>query len=134
MTVPDDLLYTQEHEWVAIDGNSATIGITDHAQHELGDIVYVDFKYGRDTLKPGQQVDQGKSIGSVESVKAVSDIYSPVSGEIVEINQSLADAPEKLNADPHGEAWLVKMRLSHPEEIANLLSAADYQTYIGAEK
>jgi glycine cleavage system H protein len=111
-----------------------TIGITDHAQHELGDIVYVDFKYGRETLKPGQHVDQGKTIGSVESVKAVSDVYSPVSGEIVDLNHALADAPEKLNEDPHGAAWLVKMRLSNPGELANLLSAAEYQTYIGAEK
>ena len=117
-----------------VEGDTGTVGITDHAQHELGDIVYVDFKYGRDTLKAGQQVNQGKSIGSVESVKAVSDIYSPVSGEIVEINHSLAEAPEKLNSDPHGEAWLVKIRLSNPGEMANLLSAADYQTYIGTEK
>ncbi len=94
----------------------------------------MDFKYGRETLKAGQHVDQGKTIGSVESVKAVSDIYSPVSGDVVDLNHALAEAPEKLNADPHGEAWLVKIRLSDPGELANLLSAADYQTYIGAEK
>jgi glycine cleavage system H protein len=117
-----------------VEGDTGTVGITDHAQHELGDIVYVDFKYGRETLKPGQHVDRGKTIGSVESVKAVSDIYSPVSGHVVDLNHTLADAPEKLNDDPHGEAWLVKIRLSNPEELANLLSAADYQTYIGAEK
>jgi len=131
---PENYRYTKEHEWVLVEGDAGTVGITDHAQHELGDIVYVDFKYGRDTLKAGQQVEQGKSIGSVESVKAVSDIYSPVSGEIVGINQSLADTPEKLNADPHGEAWLFKIRLSNPGEIASLLSAADYEAYIGAEK
>jgi glycine cleavage system H protein len=131
---PENYRYTKEHEWVRVEGDQGTIGITDHAQQELGDIVYVDFKYGRDTLKPGQQVEQGRAIGSIESVKAVSDIFSPVSGEVTEINQSLADAPEKLNADPHGEAWLIKIRLSNPGEIANLLSAADYQTYIGAEK
>jgi glycine cleavage system H protein len=133
MIYPEDYRYTKEHEWVHVEGDTGTIGITYHAQHELGDIVYVDFKYGRETLKPGQRVDQGKSIGSVESVKAVSDIYSPVSGEVVELNQTLAETPEKLNEDPHGEAWLVKIRLSDPGQLANLLSAVDYQTYIGAE-
>jgi glycine cleavage system H protein len=131
---PENYRYTKEHEWVHVEGDTGTVGITDHAQQELGDIVYVDFKYGRDTLKIGQQVEQGKTIGSVESVKAVSDIYLPVSGEVVGINDALADKPEKLNEDPHGEAWLVKVRLSNPGEIANLLTAADYQTYIGAEK
>ena len=131
---PENYRYSKEHEWVNVEGDTGTIGITDHAQHELGDIVYVDFKYGRDTLKAGMRVEKGKSIGSVESVKAVSDIYSPVSGEVTELNQSLADAPEKLNADPHGEAWLVKVRLSDAGETADLMSAADYQAYIGAEK
>ena len=110
------------------DGDAGTIGITDHAQQELGDIVYVDLP------KVGTRIDAGKSLGSVESVKAVSDIYAPVSGEITGINESLADAPEKLNTDPHGEAWLVKIRLSNPEEIQHLMSAADYQSYVGAEK
>jgi glycine cleavage system H protein len=131
---PEHYRYTKEHEWVLVEGDAGTIGITDHAQQELGDIVFVDFKYGRETLKPGQQVEQGKTIGSVESVKAVSDIYSPVSGEVIEVNHTLAEAPEKLNQDPHGDAWLVKIRLSQPAEIGNLLSAADYQSYIGAEK
>ncbi len=131
---PEDYRYTKEHEWVRMEGDTGAIGITDHAQQELGDIVYVDFKYGRDPLKAGTHVDQGKTIGSVESVKAVSDIYSPVSGEIVDLNHALAESPEKLNADPHGDAWLVKIRLSAPAELANLLSAAEYQTYIGAEK
>jgi glycine cleavage system H protein len=125
---PDHFRYTKEHEWVLADGDAGTIGITDHAQQELGDIVYVDLP------KVGTRVDAGKSLGSVESVKAVSDIYSPVSGEITEINESLADAPEKLNADPHGDAWLVKIRLSNPEEIQHLMSAVDYQSYVGAEK
>ncbi len=125
---PDTFRYTKEHEWVLVEGDTGTVGITDHAQQELGDIVYVDLP------KVGTKVEQGKSLGSVESVKAVSDIYSPVSGEVVEINTSLADAPEKLNSEPHGAAWLVRMRLSAPDEIKNLLSAADYQTYIGAEK
>jgi glycine cleavage system H protein len=125
---PDNFRYTKEHEWVHADGDAASVGITDHAQQELGDIVYVDLP------KVGTRVEAGKSLGSVESVKAVSDIYSPVSGEITEINETLADAPESLNTDPHGAAWLVKIRLSNPEEIQGLMSAADYQSYIGAEK
>lgn len=123
---PDNLRYTKEHEWVRVEGGTGTIGITDHAQHELGDIVYVDLP------KVGSTIDQGKTIGSVESVKAVSDIYSPVSGEVLEVNEMLAQSPEKLNEDPHGAAWLVKVRLTSPEEIKSLMSAADYQTYIGA--
>ena len=105
---PENFRYTKEHEWVLADGDTGTVGITDHAQEELGDIVYVDLP------KVGSRVEAGKSLGSVESVKAVSDIYSPVSGEITEINEALADAPEKLNRDPHGAAWLVKIRLSNP--------------------
>ena len=131
---PENFRYTKEHEWVLVEWDTGTVGITDHAQAELGDIVYVDFKLGRDTLKPGDRLKQGDSFGSVESVKAVSDIYSPVSGEVSEINQSLHDAPEKLNADPHGAAWLIKVKLSDPQELQNLLSAADYENYIGAEK
>jgi len=125
---PENFRYTKEHEWVLVEGDIGTIGITDHAQEELGDIVYVDLP------KPGAHIEQGKSLGSVESVKAVSDVYSPVSGEVAEINQLLADSPEKLNQDPHGAAWLVKIRLSAPAEAANLMSASDYQSYIGAEK
>src|SRR5690348_14892482 len=128
MTYPNNLRYTKEHEWVRVEGDIAVIGITDHAQEELGDIVYVDLP------KVGARIEQGKSLGSVESVKAVSDIYSPVSGEVTEVNGTLADAPEKLNSDPHGEAWLVKVRLSNPAEAQGLMSAADYQSYIGAEK
>ena len=125
---PKNFRYTREHEWVRVDGNTGTIGITDHAQQELGDIVFVDLP------KTGTRVEQGGTLGSVESVKAVSDLYAPVSGEVIEINQALATAPEKLNADPHGEAWLVKIRLSATKELERLLSAADYQAYIGAEK
>jgi glycine cleavage system H protein len=122
---PENFRYTKEHEWVSMEGDTGTIGITDHAQKELGDIVYVDLP------KIGTVVEQGKTIGSVESVKAVSDIYSPLSGEVVEVNESLSQTPEKLNEDPHGAAWLIKLRLSDPNEINSLLSAADYQTYIG---
>jgi glycine cleavage system H protein len=127
MSYPEDLRYTKEHEWVRVAGDIGTIGITEHAQKELGDIVYVDLP------KVGAHIEQGKSLGSVESVKAVSDIYSPVSGEVTEVNEILAQAPEKLNQDPHGAAWLVKLRLSAPDEAKGLLSAADYQAYVGAE-
>jgi glycine cleavage system H protein len=122
---PDHFHYTREHEWVSVEGDIGTIGITDHAQHELGDIVYVDLPRISDVAA------QGKTIGSVESVKAVSDIYSPVSGEVVEINEILTEKPEKLNEDPHGGAWLVKVRLSAPGEIKGLLTAADYRSYLG---
>jgi glycine cleavage system H protein len=125
---PDQFRYTKEHEWVNTQGDTASVGITDHAQSELGDIVYVDLP------KVGAKVEAGKSLGSVESVKAVSDIYSPISGEVIAVNELLATAPEKLNADPHGEAWLVKVKMSVPAEVGGLMSAADYQAYIGAEK
>ncbi len=126
-TYPEKFVYTKEHEWVDAQGALATVGITDHAQHELGDIVYVDLP------KVGSTVEQGKSLGSVESVKAVSDIYSPVTGEVTEINETLSTAPEKLNEDPHGVAWLVKVKMTAPDEIKSLMNSADYQTYIGAE-
>lgn len=124
----EQLRYTKEHEWVSLEGDIGTVGITDHAQRELGDIVFVELP------KPGALVEQGRTFGSVESVKAVSDIYAPVSGEVVEINEALAEAPEKINEDPHGEAWLVKIRLTAPAEWDGLLSAADYEAYVAAEK
>jgi glycine cleavage system H protein len=125
---PENFRYTKEHEWVLVEGDTGTIGITDHAQEELGDIVYVDLP------KAGARIEQGKSLGSVESVKAVSDIYSPVGGEVADVNHALADKPETLNSDPHGAGWLVKIRLSAPAELDGLMSAADYESYIGAEK
>jgi len=125
---PENYRYTKEHEWVLVEGGTGTVGITDHAQEELGDIVYVDLP------KVGAAIEQGKSLGSVESVKAVSDIYSPVSGEVAEINSTLADKPESLNSDPHGAAWLVKLKLRNPAEAQSLMTAAEYQAYIGAEK
>ncbi len=127
MNYPAEFRYTKEHEWVHVEGAVATIGITDHAQHELGDIVYVDLP------KPGTNAEAGKTFGSVESVKAVSDIYAPVSGEIIEINEGLSSAPEKLNSDPHGAAWLIKVRMTTQDEIKQLMTAADYQQYVGAE-
>ena len=127
MNYPESYRYTKEHEWVSLAGDTATVGITFHAQEELGDIVYVDLP------KPGAQLAKGDSFGSVESVKAVSDIYAPVGGEVLEANELLTSSPEKLNEDPHETAWLIKIRVSDTNEFNNLLSAADYQTYVGAE-
>jgi glycine cleavage system H protein len=127
MNYPANFRYTKEHEWVSLEGDVATVGITDHAQSELGDIVYVDLP------KPGTAVEKGKSFGSVESVKAVSDIYAPVSGEVTEANDSLTSAPEKLNQDPHGAAWLIRVRIASADEFQNLMPASEYQTYVGAE-
>ena len=127
MSYPENYRYTKEHEWVLVEGGAGTIGITDHAQRELGDIVYVDLP------KPGSAVEKGKSFGSVESVKAVSDIYAPVSGEVAEANELLASSPEKLNEDPHNAAWLIRVKVSGDDEFKQLMSAADYQTYVGAE-
>jgi glycine cleavage system H protein len=124
---PTNFRYTKEHEWVNVEGDTGTVGITDHAQKELGDIVYVDLP------KVGATVEKGKTIGSVESVKAVSDIYSPISGEIVAVNDLLTASPEKLNEDPHGVAWMVKIKLNTPAEAADLMSAGDYQKYAGEE-
>ena len=124
MSYPDTYRYTKEHEWVSLEGDTGTVGITVHAQSELGDIVYVDLP------KVGTAVEVGKSFGSVESVKAVSDIYSPVTGEVVEVNGLLAEAPEKLNEDPHGAAWLVKIKLSNPSELDGLLSPSEYLAFI----
>jgi glycine cleavage system H protein len=124
---PQDLRYTKQHQWVRLTENVGVIGITDYAQQELGDIVYVDLP------RVGTKVEQGKTMGSVESVKAVSDIYSPLSGEVMELNDALATAPEKLNESPHGDGWLVKVRLSAPNEIQGLLSAADYEKYVSEE-
>ena len=123
---PDNFRYTTEHEWVLAEGDSGSVGITFHAQHELGDIVYVDLP------KIGAKSEKGVAFGSVESVKAVSEIFAPVSGKIVAVNELLADAPEKLNEDPHGAAWLVKIRMSKPDELAELMTAAQYQDHIGA--
>jgi glycine cleavage system H protein len=125
---PDDMHYTKQHEWVRVSEGAGVVGITDYAQKELGDIVYVDLP------RVGTTLEQGKVMGSVESVKAVSDIYAPVSGEVIEINGALSTAPEKLNESPHGDGWLVKVRLSVPDEIKGLLSAADYQKYVTEEE
>jgi glycine cleavage system H protein len=126
-TYPENFRYTKEHQWVRVEDGIGTVGITFHAQKELGDIVYVDLP------KPGAILEQGRAMGSVESVKAVNDIFAPVSGEVIEVNEALATHPEKLNEDPHGAAWLIKVKMSAPAEIDQLLSAADYESYAGAE-
>src|SRR5580704_18564321 len=126
--VPENLRYTKEHEWLLVEGGIGTVGITDHAQDELGDIVYVDLP------RVGTQLTQASPLGSVESVKAVSEIYSPATGEVTEINPALADAPEKLNEDPYGAGWLVKLKLADPAQTSGLMSAAEYQAFVGAEK
>lgn len=127
MAYPTDRRYTKEHEWIAAAGNSATIGITDYAQHELGDVVFVE------TPKVGTKIETGKQFGTVESVKAVSDIYAPASGEVIEANAELANTPEKINSDPHGTGWLIKVRLANPAELNSLMDAAAYETYIAAQ-
>ena len=125
--VPENLRYTKDHEWIRVEGDIATVGITFHAQEELGDIVFVELP------KVGAKLEQSASFGSVESVKAVSDIYSPAAGEVTETNSTLADAPEKVNADPYGDGWIMKLRLSDPGQVSSLMSAADYTQYVGAE-
>jgi len=126
MSYPADYKYTKEHEWIKVEGGNATIGITDYAQNSLGDIVFVELP------KAGAGLTQGKTFGTVESVKAVSDLYAPASGTVTEVNQQLTDAPEKINTDPHG-AWMIKIKLSNPAEVNSLLSAADYEKFIAEE-
>ncbi len=125
MQFPDELKYSKEHEWLRLEGDIAIIGITEFAQDELGDIVYVE------QPKVGAQVSQNNQFGVVESVKTVSDLYSPVTGEVVEVNDDVASSPEQINKDPYGEGWIIKVRLSDHTELDSLLSSADYQTMIG---
>ena len=126
MNIPSELKYTKDHEWVLIEGDIATIGITDFAQGELGDIVYVEVETVDETL------DAEEIFGTVEAVKTVSDLFLPLSGEIIEFNESLEDEPEKVNSDPYGEGWMIKLKFSDASEIENLLSAEDYEALIGA--
>jgi glycine cleavage system H protein len=121
---PADYRFTKQHEWVKIDGAHGIIGITDYAQQELGDVVFVDMP------KAGTKISAGSSFGTVESVKAVSEIFSPVTGEITETNPLLSDAPEKINSDPHVTAWLVKIKLDDPQEAQALMDAAAYTAYV----
>jgi glycine cleavage system H protein len=124
---PKDYRYTKEHEWIKVDGANGTIGITDYAQHELGDVVFVEMP------KVGAQLKARQSFGTIESVKAVSEIFSPVASEVIETNSALADAPELINKDPHGAAWLIKVRLADPKETAALMDAAAYESYIAGQ-
>lgn len=125
MNVPEDLKYTETHEWIRVGGDTATVGITDHAQHELTDIVYVD------PPKVGAKVSAGQAAAVVESVKAASDIYSPVDGEVTEVNAALADNPSLVNTSPYEDGWLFKVRLSDPSQAGSLKSPADYRAKIG---
>ena len=125
--VPANFRYTEQHEWVLLDGSAATIGITDHAQKELGDIVYLELP------KAGDSVEAGKACGTVESVKAVSEIYSPVSGSVTEVNNDLIAAPEWINQDPHGKAWMIKVSLIAPAPLDRLLTAEQYEEYVRQE-
>ena len=125
---PSDYRYTKEHEWIKVSGNTGTIGITDYAQHELGDVVFVELPAA------GTQITAGKTFGTVESVKAVSEIFAPVSGEVIEANAALSGTPETVNSDPHGAAWLVKVKLSNPAEITGLMDAAAYEAFISEKE
>ena len=125
--VPENLHYSKDHEWVRTEGDIAVIGITDYAQNSLGDVVYVELP------KPGEDFSANESFGSVESVKAVSEMFTPVSGEVVSVNESLNDEPEKVNADPYGDGWMVRIKMSSPGEVDSLLTAAEYEDFTKAE-
>ena len=126
MNVPSDLKYTKDHEWIRIEGDIATVGVTDFAQNELGDIVYVEVETVDETL------DIEEVFGTVEAVKTVSDLFLPLSGEIIEFNESLESEPEKVNSDPYGEGWMIKLKISNPEEVDQLLDEEAYKAIIGA--
>jgi glycine cleavage system H protein len=125
MNIPAELKYTKDHEWVKVDGDVVTIGVTDFAQSELGDIVYVEIE------TEGESLDQEEVFGTVEAVKTVSDLFMPVSGEVIEVNEALEGAPETVNSDPYGDGWMVKIKLSDVSEIDGLLSADQYKDLIG---
>ena len=125
--VPEGLFYSKDHEWLRVEGETGTVGITDHAQHSLGDVVYVELP------KAGENFEAHATFGSVESVKAVSELFLPVAGEVTEVNESLNDEPEKVNNDPYGEGWMLKLKLANRGEVDSLLSAAEYEDYIKSE-
>lgn len=125
MNIPQELKYTKDHEWVKIEGDVATIGVTDFAQGELGDIVYVEVE------TVGESLEREEVFGTVEAVKTVSDLFLPLTGEVIEFNNSLEDSPEKVNSDPYGEGWMIKMKISDESELSGLMSAEDYKELIG---
>lgn len=125
MNFPENLKYTKDHEWILVDGNTGTVGITEHAQGELGDVVFVELP------ATGKSLKQFESFGTIEAVKAVSDLFSPVSGSIVEVNKALANTPELVNKDPYGQGWMVKVTLANPSELSTLLNAAAYKALVG---
>ena len=127
MSYPADLKYTKEHEWIRVDGNTGTIGITDFAQQQLGDVVYVELP------DVGATVTAGQVFGTIESVKAVSELFLPVAGEVLEINAQLADEPAAVNEDPHGDGWLLKLKVASGAELAELMTAADYEKFVEEE-
>jgi glycine cleavage system H protein len=124
--VPEGLYYSKDHEWLRVEGETGTVGITDHAQNSLGDVVYVELP------KAGETFAAHDTFGSVESVKAVSELFLPVAGEVTEVNESLTDEPEKVNTDPYGDGWMLRLKLSNRGEVDSLLSAAEYEDYIGS--
>jgi len=124
---PDDRRYSKDHEWILVDGSRGRIGITDYAQQQLGDVVFVELP------EVGRTVSAGESFGTVESVKAVSELYSPVAGRVAEVNAALNEAPEKINEDPHGEAWMIVLELEDPASVGELMDAAAYQAHVDAE-
>jgi len=124
---PEDLSYTKDHEWVRTKGDEATVGITDHAQNQLGDVVYVELP------KVGDKFEASEPFGSVESVKAVSEIYMPVGGTVIQVNESLNDSPEQVNEDPYGEGWMIRIKIDNPAQVDALLTAVEYEDYIKEE-
>src|SRR6267142_2484471 len=128
MGYPTQFKYSKDHEWIEVKGDVATVGITDYAQHELGDVVFVELP------AVGAKVTTGKLFGTIESVKAVSELYAPVSGEVLETNAALSNAPETVNSDPHGAAWLIKIKLANPAEVSGLMDAAAYQAFISEKE
>jgi glycine cleavage system H protein len=124
---PADRRYTKEHEWVRVEGDRATVGITDYAQNQLGDVVYLELP------EVGRKLEAHASFGTVESVKAVSELFSPVAGEVVEVNAALVAKPETINADPHGQGWMIALRVADPKAVLELMDAAAYQAFIGSE-
>ena len=125
MNFPENLKYTKDHEWILVDGNTGTVGITEHAQGELGDVVFVELP------AVGKSLKQSESFGTIEAVKAVSDLFSPVTGAVADVNKALASTPELVNKDPYGDGWMVKVTLSNPSELSTLLNAAAYTALVG---